>query len=177
MKMMRMVVLALMMAGMVVQSAFAGWDPREEDKARLATEYFRKNAPALERFFEHAYGYAVYPDVYKGGIILLGGAHGGGYVYELNTLVGTSTVTQVNVGPQLGGQSFAEIVFFKSKGDLDNFKKGNFELNAQATAVLVRAGMATNTDYSNGVAVFAIPKGGLMAEASIGGKKFSFKPL
>jgi len=37
--------------------------------------------------------------------------------------------------------------------------------------------MATNTDYSNGVAVFAIPKGGLMAEASIGGQKFSFKPL
>lgn len=177
MKMMRIVVLAFMLAGMVVQSAFAGWDPRDEDDARNAVEFFRKNAPGLDRFFEHAYGYAVFPDVYKGGLIMLGGAHGSGYVYELNTLIGRSSITQVNVGPQLGGQSFAEIVFFKSKEDLDNFKQGNFELNAQATAVLVNSGMATNIDYSNGVAVFVIPKAGVMAEATVGGQKFSYRPL
>ncbi len=177
MKMMRIVVLAFMLAGMVVQSAFAGWDPREEDNARQGVEYFRKNAPGLDRFFEHAYGYAVFYDVYKGGVILLGGARGSGYVYELNTLVGHSSLTQVNVGPQLGAQSFAEIVFFKSKDDFDNFKKGNFELNAQATAVLVNTGMATNSDYSNGVAIFVIPKAGIMAEATVGGQKFSYKPL
>ena len=177
MKMMRIVVLAFMLAGMFVQSAFAGWDPRDGDDAGNAVEFFRKNAPGLDRFFEHAYGYAVFPDVYKGGLIMLGGAHGSGYVYELNTLIGRSSITQVNVGPQLGGQSFAEIVFFKSKEDLDNFKRGNFELNAQATAVLVNSGMATNIDYSNGVAVFVIPKAGVMAEATVGGQKFSYRPL
>ncbi|MBM3422002.1 MAG: hypothetical protein FJY09_01925 [Chlorobi bacterium] len=177
MKMMKIVLLVFMLAGMAVQNSFAGWDPRVEDNARESVEFFRRNAPQLERFFMHAYGYAVFSDVYKGGLILLGGAHGSGYVYELNTLIGTSKITQLNVGPQLGGQSFAEIVFFKSKGDLDNFKKGNYELNAQATAVLVTSGMATNTDYSNGVAIFVIPKAGVMAEATVGGQKFSYKPL
>ena len=31
--------------------------------------------------------------------------------------------------------------------------------------------------YQNGMAVFTYAKGGLMYEASLGGQKFSFKPL
>ena len=38
------------------------------------------------------------------------------------------------------------------------------------------AGMATNTDFSNGVAVFVLPKAGVMAEATVGGQKFSYRP-
>ena len=68
--------------------------------------------------------------------MILGGGHGNGFVYEQNKLVGHSTITQLNVGPQLGGQSFSEIIFFKGQEDLDNFKKGNYELNAQVTAIL-----------------------------------------
>ena len=96
-------------------------------------------------------------------------------VYELNNLVGHSTITQLNVGPQLGGQSFSEIIFFKDKTTFDDFKKGNFELNAQVAAVVITTGMATNTDYSNGVAVFVLPKAGVMAEATVGGQKFSYQ--
>ncbi|NTW11369.1 MAG: hypothetical protein HGA26_08430, partial [Chlorobiaceae bacterium] len=109
------------------------------------------------------------------GLMLFGGGHGKGYVYEQGVLVGHSSITQVNFGPQLGGQSFAEIIFFKDKGALDTFKKGNYELSAQATAIVVKSGMATNTDYSNGVAVFVKPKSGLMAELTVGGQKFTYK--
>ncbi|ABL66436.1 lipid-binding SYLF domain-containing protein [Chlorobium phaeobacteroides] len=175
MKMMRVAVFVFLFLGVAAGAARAGWDPKDDEKAQQAVDYIKKNAPALDRFFVHAYGFAVFPDIYKGGLFLLGGAHGQGYVYELNTLVGESTVTQVNVGPQLGGQSFSEIIFFKSKADLDNFKKGNFELTAQATAILIKSGMATNTDYSNGVAVFALPKAGLMADLTVGGQKFSYR--
>jgi len=174
--MMKIVALAFMLAGFFSANARAGWDPTDESKARSAVEYFQKNGPALGIFFEKAYGYAVFPDVYKGGIIMLGGGHGKGYVYELNTLVGHSTITQLNVGPQLGGQSFSEIIFFKNKEYFDNFKNGNFELNAQVAAILVTTGMTTNIDFSNGVAVFVLPKAGVMAEATVGGQKFSYQP-
>lgn len=177
MKMMKMLTLALAATCLFFGTAFAGWDPAESDNAQKAIDNFRKKDPSLERFFLNAYGYAVFPDIYKGGFMLLGGAHGKGYVYELNALVGRSSVTQVNFGPQLGGQSFAEIIFFKSKNDLDNFKKGNYELNAQVTGVVVKSGIATNTDYSNGVAIFAMPNAGVMAEASVGGQKFSYDPI
>ncbi|MEI6756586.1 MAG: hypothetical protein FDX18_03505 [Chlorobium sp.] len=176
MKFMRVFALALLFAAVFAGTARAGWDPADEDRAKDAVEYFKKNVPSLDRFFERAYGFAVFADVYKGGFMILGGGHGNGFVYEQNKLVGHSTITQLNVGPQLGGQSFSEIIFFKGQEDLDNFKKGNYELNAQVTAIIVSAGMATNTDFSNGVAVFVLPKAGVMAEATVGGQKFSYRP-
>lgn len=174
MKMMKIVVLGFVLAGLVSATALAGWDPADHRKAESAVAFFKKY-PSLDRFFENAYGYVVFPNVYKGGLMLLGGGHGKGYVYEQGSLVGKSSITQLNVGPQLGGQSFAEIIFFKDQRELDLFKKGNFELSAQATAIVVKTGMATNTDYSNGVAVFVKPKSGLMAELTLGGQKFSYK--
>ncbi|MEI6691429.1 MAG: lipid-binding SYLF domain-containing protein [Chlorobium sp.] len=175
MKIMKLSALVFLLAGMFYSTVQAGWDPAEQDHAKGAVEYFRKNAPSLERYFEKAYGYVVFSDVYKGGFMIIGGGHGNGYVYELNNLVGHSTITQLNVGPQLGGQSFSEIIFFKDKTTFDDFKKGNFELNAQVAAVVITTGMATNTDYSNGVAVFVLPKAGVMAEATVGGQKFSYQ--
>jgi lipid-binding SYLF domain-containing protein len=174
MKMMKIVMLAFMLAGVFVSRAYAGWDPADASKANSAVIFFKKTG-YLDRFFENAYGYVVFPNVYKGGYILVGGGHGKGYVYEQGVLVGQSKITQLNVGPQLGGQSFAEIIFFRDKQELDEFKKGHYELNAQATAVVIRSGMATNTDYSHGVAVFIKPKAGIMAELTVGGQKFSYR--
>jgi len=167
----------LVLSALFFCTARAGWDPADEDNAQFTMEKFRKKDPSLERFFSRACGYAVFSEIYKGGFMILGGGRGKGFVYENGVIVGRSTVTQVNFGPQLGAQSFGEIIFFKGKDDLDNFKKGNFELNAQVAAVVVTAGMATNTDYSNGVAVFAMPNAGVMAEVSVGGQKFSFEPF
>jgi lipid-binding SYLF domain-containing protein len=175
MKMMKIFTLALLFAGVFYSTATAGWDPSEEDHARVAVERFKNSASGLSRFFETAYGYVVFPEVYKGGFMVVGGGHGKGYVYEESRLVGRSTITQLSVGPQLGGQSFSEIIFFKGKADLDNFKRGNYELSAQVAAIIVTTGMATNTDYSNGVAVFVLPKAGVMAEATVGGQKFSYQ--
>lgn len=176
MNMRRMVFTALLIVmGMTASTVFAGWNPHEEEHAQQTIRLFQKTDPGMQMFFDQAYGYAVFPDVYKGGILLLGGARGDGFVYEQGRLIGRSSITQINVGPQLGGQAFAEIIFFRSQSDLEDFKKGNYELNAQASAIVVTAGVATNSEYSDGVAIFALPKSGLMAEASVGGQKFSFK--
>jgi len=177
MKVMKSVLAVLLLAGFVTGPAFAGWDPNEGDKAADAVQYLKKNDPSLERFFSRAYGYVVFPDVYKGGFLMLGGGHGRGYVYEGGRLVGRSSISQLNVGPQLGGQSFTEIIFFKDNKALSDFKKGNFEISAQMTAVVVTSGIATNADYSDGVAIFVLPKAGVMADATIGGQKFSYEPL
>lgn len=177
MKMMKAAMLALFLLGTAAGTALAGWDPDEADKGRDAVAYLKKHDPSLDRFFSKAYGYAVFPDVYKGGLFLFGGGHGRGYVYEGGSLVGRSTITQINVGPQFGGQSFTEVIFFKDRKALDDFKKGNFEISAQMTAVVVTTGIATNADYSDGVALFVLPKAGVMADATVGGQKFSYEPL
>jgi len=146
------------------------------------------------QFFKKSYAYAVFPTIGKGGIGI-GGAHGTGRAYANGVHVGDSSMTQITIGWQLGGQAYSQIIFFQDKRAFDEFTGGNFEFGAQATAVAITAGASaqagttgasagasgtqqhakTAAQYSKGVAVFTVAKGGLMYEASIGGQKFTYK--
>ena len=90
-------------------------------------------------FFGKSYGYAVFPTIGKGGIGI-GGARGKGRVYVGDKVIGNTTMTQLTVGLQLGGQAYSQIIFFEDKRALDEFTSGNFEFGAQATAVAITAG-------------------------------------
>jgi len=129
----------------------------------------------MENFFDASAGYAVFPGVTKGAIGV-GAAHGDGEVIVHGAVIGTTSLTQVTVGAQLGGQQYSEIIFFDSKDALESFKGGHFTMAAQVSAVAAAEGASANAKYSQGVAVFTVAKGGLMYEASIGGQKFSFHP-
>ena len=144
-------------------------------EAVAAVARFKRKDPSMQRFFNNAYGYAVFPSVAKGGLGL-GGAYGKGEVYEQNNLVGYTSLTQGTIGFQLGGQVYSEVIFFKSRTNLDSFKQGNFEFSAQVSAVAATAGASADADFEEGIAVFTLAKSGLMYEASIGGQKFSYTP-
>jgi len=195
----KLVILGLVVSILVFAGvrAYAGWNPlaKEEEAAEIAKKEkaadaakkeaiekvkvtiseFKKRDPSMKVFFDEAYGYAVFPTVGKGAIAI-GGAYGQGKVFELGKLIGSATLKQVSIGIQLGGQSYSEIVFFKDKAALDTFTSNNLEFGASASAILVTSGASADTDYSNGVAIFTLPKGGLMAEASVAGQKFRFAP-
>jgi len=147
----------------------------EEDVAEVIQK-FEEGDPGMQAWFAEAYGYVVFPSVGKGGIGI-GGAHGKGLVYEQKTLVGKSTLTEVTIGFQLGGQAFSEVIFFKDKTAFDDFTRENFEFGAQVSAVALTAGVSADLAYSGGVAVVTATKGGLMYEASVGGQKFSFEKI
>jgi lipid-binding SYLF domain-containing protein len=167
-------------------AVWAGWDPNaekaKEKEAMETVERFQKEDPDLKTFFDGAYGYAVFPTVGKAGMGM-GGAYGTGVVFQRSLLpkipprvIGSTSLTQLSMGFQLGAQAYSELIFFKDEKALEEFKKGNYELGAQASAVAVKKGASRNADYSSGVAIFTLAKGGLMAEASVGGQKFSFEP-
>lgn len=137
---------------------------------------FRKADPDLSRFFTGAVGCAVFPSVGKGAVGI-GGAHGRGVLFERGKPIGETSLTQVTVGAQLGGQAYSEIVFFETQEALASFKKGEFAMSAEVSAVIAATGASANAKYAQGVAVFTMPKGGLMAEASVGGQKFAFTPF
>jgi len=152
-----------------------------------------KNAGESGDFFGNSYGYAVFPTIGKGGIGI-GGAYGKGRVYAGGKHVGDTSMTQVTVGFQLGGEAYSQIIFFEDKRAFDEFTSGNFEFSATASAVAITAGASaaatttgssagasggqhdatTKGSYYKGMAVFTVAKGGLMYEASIGGQKFSY---
>ena len=148
-------------------------DKKASEKTIKALKKF-KNISSLKPYFKKARGYAVFPNVGKGGIGI-GGARGSGEVFEKGNVIGKTTLTQVSIGFQLGGQAFSQIIFFKDKKSLARFTEGNFEFGASASAALISEGANASADYSDGVAVFTYSKGGLMYEASIGGQKFSYE--
>jgi lipid-binding SYLF domain-containing protein len=156
-------------------TAMAGWDPNEANEAQQAIEAFKATDPDLESFFDKAHGYAVFPSVGKAGMGI-GGAYGKGVVYEKGNEIGTTTLKQVSMGFEFGGEKYREIIFFQDEKTLDDFKKGNYELGAQASAVALKKGAAKNADFDQGVAVFTQTRGGLMFDVSVGGQKFTFEP-
>jgi lipid-binding SYLF domain-containing protein len=149
---------------------------RDESDVAAVIAKFKEKDPGMARVFADAYGYAVFPTVGKGAVGI-GGARGKGWVYQHGHLIGRSTLTQVTIGFQLGGQAYSEVVFFKDPAALENFKLGHLKLDAQASAVALTARASADLAYRNGVAIVTMAKGGLMYEASVGGQKLSFKPL
>ncbi len=173
--------------------AFLPAAPALADEYADALKSFR-NAGQSAEFFKKAHGYAIFPTIGKGGVGL-GAAHGSGRVYEKGKHVGDTSMTQVSVGLQLGGQAFSQIIFFEDERALREFTSGNFEFGAEASAVAITAAAgaqagtggasagasggrndaATVGKYYKGMATFTIAKGGLMYQAAIGGQKFSYK--
>lgn len=153
----------------------AAQDPKDRRKCDEAVELFRTADADLARFFEEAAGYAVFPSVGKGAFIV-GGAGGSGCLYEGGGIVGKAKLVQVTVGLQLGGQSYAELIFFQAGEALEAFKASRLEMSAQVSAVAAASGASANAKYRQGVLVFTIARGGLMYEASVGGQKFSYTP-
>jgi lipid-binding SYLF domain-containing protein len=144
--------------------------------ANKTVRVYGKTDPGLATFFEKAAGYAVFSGIGKGGAGV-GGAYGTGILFEKGKATGKTTLTQVTVGVQLGGQTYSEIIFFETEKALAQFKGSNFAFSAQASAVALKSGASVNAKYSDGVAVFTATKAGLMFEASVGGQKFTFSPL
>lgn len=149
-------------------------DSRIIADAKEAKADFIKADGLMNNLFSNAYGYAIFPNVGKGGVGV-GGAAGNGAVFEKGTLVGMAKMTQVTVGFQWGGQAYREVIFFETKADLDRFKQNKIEFSGQASAVAATAGAAANVKYKEGVMIFSQIKGGLMYEASVGGQKFKFR--
>ena len=144
------------------------YDVEESNKT---IKEFKKTDPEIEKFFNNAYGYAVLYSVGKGAIGV-GGAGGKGTVYEKGTPKGDVRMTQVTVGLALGGQKYAEVIFFEEKEHYERFMGSKYEFSAQASAVALSSGASADAKYRDGVLVFTMSIGGLMYEASIGGQKF-----
>ena len=181
-------IFGVMLVGAPVSYAWAA------DSCADTANLFRK-AGQSANFFKNSYGYAVFPTIGKGGVGI-GGAYGKGCVFAKGKQVGDTSMAQVSIGFQLGGEGFSEIIFFQDERSFKEFTSGNFEFgaDAQAVAITVAAqGKASTTgasagasatkhdaatagEYHKGMATFTIIKGGLMYEASLSGQKFSYTP-
>jgi lipid-binding SYLF domain-containing protein len=145
------------------------------DSARAALSAMQAADNTLDGVLNDAAGYAIFPNVGKGGLVV-GGAQGRGEVFQNGNFIGYAQLQQASVGLQAGGQTFRELIVFQDQAALDRFKEGKVEFAANVSAIALKAGAARSAEFKDGIAVFVDPTGGLMAEASIGGQRFTFTP-
>ena len=165
------------------------------DKYADTIQLFRE-AGQSAGFFSRSHGYAVFPTIGKGGLVI-GAAGGSGQVYVNGKHVGNSSFSQLSVGFQAGGQAYSMIVFFEDERAFKEFTSGSFKFGAGASAIAITAGASAEASttgtsaaasagkrdastaggYQKGIATFVIAKGGLMYEASIAGGGFTYEPL
>lgn len=150
-------------------------DTKLQNEVKEAMKELTDGNPELEGHFHDAYAFAVFPKITKGGLGI-GGAGGHGLVFDNKTVIGQSNLAQATFGLQAGGQQYMEVIFFEDQPALERFIGGKVKFSGQASAVALKDGASVDIDYQDGVAIFTKTIGGLMAEASVGGQTFKYKP-
>ena len=171
-------VMAVALGLLTIGCETAPKDPAKRDalksEAEAALESMTRTDPGLRDFIDRGAGYAIFPNIGKGGVGV-GGAYGRGIVYDKSgRMLGYSDLTQASIGLQLGGQSFKELLVFENEAALNRFKGDKASLTANASAVALKSGAAAQARFQDGVAVFTQANGGAMFEASVGGQQFKF---
>jgi lipid-binding SYLF domain-containing protein len=170
--------LALTVASLVACTSAPTTKEAQSEMVRDGTTALRdwgRLDPGVEALASKSHGYALFPEITKGGLVF-GGAHGRGVVYERGQHVGFADLTEGSFGLQMGGQTYSELIVFENKGALDRFKQNQLKFGANASAVIVKTGIATNVRFIDGVAVVIRPITGAMAEAAVGGQQLKYFP-
>jgi lipid-binding SYLF domain-containing protein len=130
----------------------------------------------LVSFFDNAVAIAIIPKAVRAGTGF-GGAFGRGWLIEGDDIVGRVIHWQFLAGADLGAQMYSQIIFFKTKDSVQQFREQAFQFGGQANATAGAWGKGWTPAYNSEVAIFTIIDGGLMLEGSVGLHSYHiFKP-
>lgn len=156
------------------------WQPVVYDDETAATVEAARASfaqrEALQPFFDEAIAYAVFPAQWRAGTGF-GAAFGTGWLFEEGEVTGRAVMVEAFAGVNVGLQAYRKILFFRSEGTLDQFKRGRFEFTGQANMAHVVGGKAATPGYHPDAAMFVEVKGGLLLEASVGTQRYDYFPV
>ena len=171
------IVVIALVAGLVTGCSTGSVSKEEGDalmkRAQASRQEWNKVDPQFEAFAKKGYGFAFFPEISKGGLVV-GGAHGQGVVYEKSQHIGYADLTQMSLGFQAGYQDYSQLIVFENQTAMDKFKRNEIDFGANASAVVADKGAAMGAQFVDGVAVFVRPLGGAMAEASLAGQQIMY---
>ncbi|HEX8110162.1 MAG TPA: lipid-binding SYLF domain-containing protein [Kofleriaceae bacterium] len=177
---MKKLIFAAVAAALAPACAHTPKTPQEEatleSKTSSTLSEMRQKDPSIDQALRSAYAYAIFPEVGKAGFIA-GGASGAGILYEQGRPTGNVRISQASFGAQAGAETFAELVLLHNQDEVNKLKNGSFDLGANASAVVLKAGGAAASATARGTSVFVMPKGGAMVDISVAGQKIKFEPF
>jgi lipid-binding SYLF domain-containing protein len=177
----------VVLASLATQVATAAWQPDPGDPLQVAAARAmadtRDRHPALQPFFDDACAVAVFPAVRRFGL-------GAGYAWGKGVLIAGDRITgrisqgAVSLGPQVGGQTEVQFIFFRNceaadflarQGNLGRIP-GRLEFTGRASAAAFTAGGSADAGFSSDVAIFNLLRGGLMLELTAAVVRYRVTP-
>ena len=139
--------------------------------------------PDLQRYFDEACAIAVFPRVVRVGLGI-GGGRGRGLLLVEGGVHGEVSQSALTLGFQAGGQSFRQVIFFRTCEAMQEFTEngnlgrwsGRFEFQGRASVQAGRAGRSADPGFTGDVAIFSLSRRGLMLELAAGGVRYRFSP-
>lgn len=171
-----LILLALVLSSLTSIAQTSDAHSALEVEAKTVLMSMLEGAADLQAYYDNSYGYAVFPKVTKAGITL-GGAGGKGVVFKNHEMVNTSKLKQITIGYQFGGQQYSEVIFFQNEEAFAQFMNKKVKIDAQASAVALKAGASGDASFTYGIGIFTQPIGGLMFEAAVGMQCFDNTPI
>jgi lipid-binding SYLF domain-containing protein len=106
-----------------------------KDEAQASLTRMEAQDPTLTNQVNSAVGYAIFPEVGQAAIGI-GGSSGKGVVYKNSQRVGRVTLGQGSIGPQIGGDTFAELIIFQDDKALNRLMNNSIELGVTGRPLL-----------------------------------------
>ena len=147
-----------------------------EVEARSTLDLMKSKDSSLEGVLRQSAGYAVFPTIGEGAFIA-GVMSGVGVVYDGGgQVIGNVEVSGGSFGAQVGGQRYSQLIIFQNENALRDFQRDDFEMSTDASATALDMGAAARLSFEDGIAVVVDDEEGLMAEASLDGQQYDYKP-
>ncbi len=168
--------LTLLLA-LVLPAAAAEGDKQDNKRAKIDERSSKVLDTVLgesdnaKDLFGKAIGYAIFDNTK----VALGFSGGGGSGVAVNVASGERTYMKMGtagVGFGVGVKSYQVIMLFENEKVFQNFVEKGWQADTQAGAAAGSKGVAVETTFHNGMAVFVRTKKGLMASADISGTKY-----
>jgi len=147
---------------------------KNQEYTRTIRAYMSKSK-GLENLVYKSAVYIAFPSIGKGGLIL-GGAHGEGRVFRRGLWIGDITLSQYTIGFQIGGQTYSEMIFFKTEEAFKEFLNSGLISGTQSSVIGGSAGVSGDVNIDGEVLVFTMGNGGAMLEAATGIQDFTYTP-
>ena len=169
-----LLILLLTSLSLEARSTAAQKEEQAENKRYNKTiRTFMEENKVIKHLVYNSFVYIAFPSIGKGGFIF-GGAYGHGRAYRRGMWIGDVTLTQYTFGLQAGGQSYSEIIFFKTEKAFKEFLDTGLKSGTQSSAIGGTASVSGDVSVAKDVYVYTLGNGGLMLEATTGAQDFDY---
>jgi lipid-binding SYLF domain-containing protein len=173
-KLLILLTLSLMALSLDARSNAAQKEEQAENRRYNKTiRTFMAEDKKIKNLVFNSFVYIAFPSIGKGGFIL-GGAYGNGRAYKRGMWIGDVTLTQYTIGLQAGGQSYSEMIFFKTEKAFKDFLENGLKSGTQSSVIGGTASASGDMTVAKDVYVYTIGNGGLMLEATTGAQDFDY---